>query len=66
MNFHAYWYPSMILCKSHPTTEMKSISWDYLFEIDLPVVREVEDTCRRMNISSIMSFNYDWNEEVIA
>jgi hypothetical protein len=66
MNFHAYWYASMILCKSHPTTEMKSISWDYLFEIDLPVVREVEDTCRRMNISSIMSFNYDWNEEVIA
>jgi hypothetical protein len=30
------------------------------------VVREVEDTCRRMNLSSIMSFCCDWNEEVIA
>ncbi|RLM77883.1 hypothetical protein C2845_PM12G07230 [Panicum miliaceum] len=45
---------------------MKSINWDYLFEIDLPVVREVEDACRRMNLSSIMSFNCDWNEEVVA
>jgi hypothetical protein len=66
MNFHADWYASMILCKSHPTTEMKSINWDYLFEIDLLVVREVEDACKRMNISSIMSFNRDWNEKVIA
>jgi hypothetical protein len=66
MNFHADWYAFVILCKSHPTTEMKSINWDYLFEIDLPVVREVEDACRRMNLSSIMSFNCDRNEEVVV
>jgi hypothetical protein len=66
MNFHADWYASVILCKSHPTTEMKSINWDYLFEFDLPVVREVEDAFRIMNVSSIMSFNCDWNEEVLA
>jgi hypothetical protein len=66
MNFHADWYVSMILCKSHPTTEMKSIICDYLFEIYLPVVREVEDACERMHASSIMSFNCDWNEEVVA
>jgi hypothetical protein len=66
MNFHADCYASVILCKSHPITEMKSINWDYLFEIDLPVVREVEVACRRMNLSSIMSFNCNWNEEVIT
>jgi hypothetical protein len=66
MNFHADWYALVILCKSHPTTEMKSINWEYLFEIDLPVVREVQDACRRMYLTSIMSFNYDWNEEVTA
>jgi hypothetical protein len=38
LNFHADWYASTILCKSRPTTEMKSINWDYLFEINLPVV----------------------------
>jgi hypothetical protein len=59
MNFHADWYASVILCKSHPTTEMKSINWNYLFEIVLLVVREVEDACRRINVSSIMSF-CDW------
>jgi hypothetical protein len=45
---------------------MKSINWDYLFKIDLPVVREIEDACRRMRVSSIISFNCDWNEEVVA
>jgi hypothetical protein len=45
---------------------MKSIKWEYLFEIDLPVVREVQDVCRRIHLTSIMSFNCDWNEEVIA
>jgi hypothetical protein len=48
MNFHADWYALVILCKSHPTTEMKSINWEYLFEIDLPVVKEVQDACRRI------------------
>jgi hypothetical protein len=66
MNFHADWYASVILCKSHPTTEMKSINWDYLFEIDFPVVRKVEDACRKMYVFSIISFNCDWNEEVMA
>jgi hypothetical protein len=66
MNLNADWYASLILCKSHPTTEMKSINWEYLFEIDLPVVREVQDACRRMHLTSIMSFNCDWNEEVIT
>jgi hypothetical protein len=66
LNFHADWYASMILCKSHRTTEMKSINWDYLFEINLPVLREVEDAYIRINVSSIMSFNCDWNEEVVA
>jgi hypothetical protein len=59
LNFHADWYASMTLCKSHHTTKINSINWNYLFEIDLPVVREVEDTCRRMNLSSIMSFCCD-------
>jgi hypothetical protein len=61
MNFHADWYASVSLYKSHPTTKIKSINWDYLLEIDFPVVR-VEDAFRRMNVSSFMSFNYDWNE----
>jgi hypothetical protein len=45
---------------------MKSINRDYLMDIDLPVVREAQDACRRMNLTSIMSFNCDWNEEVVA
>jgi hypothetical protein len=45
---------------------MKSINWDYLLNIDIPVVGEVVDACNRMNLTSIMSFNLDWNEEIVA
>ena len=27
MWFHADWYESVIMTKTHPTTEMKSIDW---------------------------------------
>jgi hypothetical protein len=54
LNFYVDWYDSVILCKSHPTTEMKSINWDYLGNVDLPVVREVKDVCRRKNVSTII------------
>jgi hypothetical protein len=66
MNFHADSYDSVILRKSHPTTEMKSINWDHLLNIDMPVAEEVVDACNRMNLTSIMSFNLDWNEEIGA
>jgi hypothetical protein len=33
INFHADWYDSVILSKSHPTIEMKSINWDYLLNM---------------------------------
>jgi hypothetical protein len=35
-------------------------------KLGVRVVRDVEGTCRRMNLSSIMSFNCDWNEEAVA
>jgi hypothetical protein len=52
LDFHADWYDFVILRKYHPTTKMKSINWNYLGDIDMLVVREVEEACRRMDLSS--------------
>ena len=64
--FQADWYESVIMTKSRPITEMKSIDWQHLENLEIPVVSEVVSACGRMNMHSIMNFNCDWNDEVIA
>ena len=55
------------LCQRRiPTTEMKSINWTYLEELDMLVVTQAVNACERMNLQPIMSFNCHWNEEVVA
>ena len=50
MWFHSDWYESVIMTKTHPTTEMKSINWSHLDELDMPVVAEAISACERMNM----------------
>ena len=38
------------MTKTHPTTEMKSINWSHLDELDMPVVAEAISACERMNM----------------
>ena len=66
MWFHADWYEMVIMTKTHPTTEMKSMDWNHLIELDVQVVTQAVDTCQNMHLQDIMSFNYHWNEEVVA
>lgn len=66
LRFHADWYESVILCKSHPSTEMKSINWLYFNEVNLSVIEQVNEACNNKFLHLIMEFNHDWNEEVVA
>src|SRR6185312_13801650 len=53
----------------HITTEMKWIDWNYLKRLASPlkeVVDVVYDRCHQMDLTEIMSFTCDWNEEVVA
>jgi len=53
----------------HITTEMKWIDWNYLKGLASPlkeVVDVVYDHCQQMDLTEIMSFTCDWNEEVVA
>ena len=64
--FQADWYETLIMTKTNPVTDMNSISWDYLEELDMPVVHQSVSACSRMKLQTIMNFNCDWNEEVVA
>jgi hypothetical protein len=66
MWFHVDWYEIVIITKTHPTTEMKSINWTHLEDIDIPVVAEAVSACENMHLQPIMSFSCHWNEEVVA
>ena len=63
------WYESVIMSYKHVTTEMKWIDWGYLKKLASPVkevVDAVYDRCKEMDLDNIMSFQCDWNEEVMA
>lgn len=62
----ADWYSSVIMTKDSPTTEMKFIDWNYLKTLPIPVIDEVIEACESNNLTNIMSFSCDWNEEVVA
>ena len=64
--FQADWYESVIMTKTHPTTEMKSIDWQHLDELDMTVTSEVISACAQMHLHAIMDFKCDWNEKVVA
>ena len=66
LRFHADWYESVILCKSHPSTEMKSINWLFFNEVNLSVIEQVNEARNNKFLHLIMEFNHDWNEEVVA
>ena len=54
------------MTKTQPTTEMKSIDWQHLDELDMTVTSEVISACAQMHLHAIMDFNCDWNEKVVA
>ena len=65
----ADWYESVIITMKHITTEIKWIDWNYLKRLASPlkeVVDAVYDRCHQMDLTEIMSFTCDWNEEVVA
>ena len=54
------------MTKTKPVTEMKSIDWRHLEDLEIPVVSEAVAACGRMHMHDIMDFNFDWNDEVEA
>jgi hypothetical protein len=45
---------------------MKSINWEALRSLNILTVNEAIEICHAKGMTSIMSMNCDWNEEVVA
>jgi hypothetical protein len=65
--FHADWYRSMYESKRNPVVLMQWTDWAFLEKNkkDCPTFNDVIDMCKYHGLEKIMTFRYDWNEEVI-
>jgi hypothetical protein len=64
LKFNADWYESVILSKDHLTVDMKSINWELLRSLNIPVVNDAIDICHAKGMTNVMAINYDWNEDL--
>jgi hypothetical protein len=65
--FHADWYQSVYESKQTLVVLMQWMDWTFLekHKKSCPTVKDVIDMCDYHRLKKIMTFWYDWNEEVI-
>jgi hypothetical protein len=64
---HVDFYNSVILPKKHqPILLQRYINWEGCEAIGDPEMTQALRACERKKMKSIMTFQYDWNDEVIA
>ena len=65
--FHSNFYATAILAsKKTKIIKMQYIDWDEMQEKEEPEFDKVIKICDRFQLSDIMGFQYNWNEEVLA
>ena len=65
--FHSNFYATAILAsKKTKIIKIQYIDWDKMQEKEEPEFDKVIKTCDRFQLSDIMGFQYNWNEEVLA
>ena len=60
--FHSNFYATAIL----GARKMQYIDWDEIQKKEEPEFDKVIKVCDRFELSDIMGFQYNWNEEVLA
>jgi hypothetical protein len=64
---HVDFYNSVILPKKHqPILHQRYINWEGCEAIGDPEMTQALRVCERKKMKNIMTFQYDWNDEVIA
>jgi hypothetical protein len=64
---HVDFYNSVILPKKHqPILHQRYINWEGCEVIGDPKMSQALRACERKKMKNIMTFQYDWNDEVIA
>jgi hypothetical protein len=64
---HVYFYNSVILPKKHqPILHQRFINWNGCEDIGDPEMTLALRACEQKKMNNIMSFQFDWNDEIIA
>ena len=65
--FHSKFYASVILnSKKSKIVKMQYVDWEEMKEKNEPEFNRVIRACENFGISDLMSFRYNWNEEMLA
>ena len=65
--FHSTFYASMIFnSKKSKIVKMQYVDWEEMKEKNEPEFNRVIKACEKFGLSDLMSFRYNWNEEVLA
>jgi hypothetical protein len=64
-HFHADWYRSIYLYAKKPVVETKWVTWDWMATRCHTIFNQIKATCDELVMTKMMSFKYDWNNEII-
>ena len=65
--FHSNFYASVIFnSKKSKIVKMQYVDWEEMKEKNEPEFNRVSRACKNFGLSDLMSFRYNWNEEVLA
>jgi hypothetical protein len=63
--FHSDWYRSIYLHKKKPVVETKWVNWEWMETRGNPHFNHIKATCDQLEMTDMMSFKYNWNNEII-
>jgi hypothetical protein len=63
--FHSDWYRSIYLHKKKPVVETKWVNWEWMETRGNPHFNRIKATCDQLEMTDMMSFKYNWNNEII-
>jgi hypothetical protein len=64
--FHLDWYHSIYLHKKKPVVKTKWVYWEWMATRRHTIFNQIKGTCDEMEMTKMMSFKYDWNNEIIC
>jgi hypothetical protein len=64
--FHQDFYESVIITKTKPVAISQWIDWTYMEAKHDVIFDEVVTACRAKHLRDVMSFQKNWNNEIIA
>jgi hypothetical protein len=64
--FHSDWYRSIYLNKKTPVVPTKEVNWKWMSAKKNSIFDKIKATCDELEMTKMMSFKYDWNEEIIC